>query len=418
MAVVATKAVAVPATPNSKPREGRRLAALAVLALAVLAALYAIFATWRQNERAAGLDFYIYFVNAQLPGRADVPNIYDRDVQFRLGEEYFERAQRSDSELRKYDAGRRRWIDSVSSPFLYTSLRWLSRDYERALTQYHALVLFAFVAGFVMIARRVRLSWAATSFLLAATLLWYRGFEADIRVGNVNSLQLLALGVAVWSPPLLAGAMLGMLVAFKPNLVIAVALLLFSRIAARAWPRLRLEVIGGVAGVFAAIVAAAVNYGSFAVWMQWVSAANGFFHRLQTRAERNVAPFLLHDITFNYIVTLILTVLVCIAIWRRKVVDDLLVIGIAIVIYLIAAPVVWLHYMVLALPLALALMPSGGARPFVAGLALLLIAEEPIEMLTHSPVFPHDAAFIGPALFALFACGIWRIAHGAGEAPA
>ncbi len=44
-------------------------------AIAAVAALYAIAVTWRQNERAAGLDFYIYYVNAQLAGRADVENI-------------------------------------------------------------------------------------------------------------------------------------------------------------------------------------------------------------------------------------------------------------------------------------------------------------------------------------------------------
>jgi len=108
---------------------------------AALAVIYAVVVTWRQHERAAGLDFYIYFVNAQLAGREDITNIYDRDVQSRIGEEYHERAQRGTSELRKFDAKRRRFLDSVSSPFLYTTLGWVSRDYDRALQQYHLLVL-------------------------------------------------------------------------------------------------------------------------------------------------------------------------------------------------------------------------------------------------------------------------------------
>ncbi|MEO8381402.1 MAG: hypothetical protein ABI779_17210 [Acidobacteriota bacterium] len=33
-----------------------------VTVIAACAALYALALTWRQNERAAGLDFYIYFV--------------------------------------------------------------------------------------------------------------------------------------------------------------------------------------------------------------------------------------------------------------------------------------------------------------------------------------------------------------------
>jgi hypothetical protein len=59
--------------------------------LAGLAALYAFTVTWRQNEHGAGLDWYIYFVNAQLASRDDIENIYSQETQERVGEEYFER---------------------------------------------------------------------------------------------------------------------------------------------------------------------------------------------------------------------------------------------------------------------------------------------------------------------------------------
>src|SRR5215213_5356589 len=91
-----------------------RLPRIVLTALAALAALYTVAVVWRQNERAAGLDFYIYFVAGQLAGRADVDNIYSAEVQERVGEEYFERAQRSGSPIRKYDATRRRRLDNVS----------------------------------------------------------------------------------------------------------------------------------------------------------------------------------------------------------------------------------------------------------------------------------------------------------------
>src|SRR5690349_8334175 len=100
----------------------------ALTIIAALAAVYALIVTWRKNERAAGLDFYIYYVNSQLAARADVADIYAPETQERVGEEYFARAQAGSSELLKYDATRRRRLDNVSSPFLYTALRWLSRD--------------------------------------------------------------------------------------------------------------------------------------------------------------------------------------------------------------------------------------------------------------------------------------------------
>jgi hypothetical protein len=384
---------------------------IAVTAAAALAVIYAIVTTWRQNERAAGFDFYIYFVNAQLAGRADIGNIYDRDTQLRIGEEYFERAQRGASELRKFDATRRRFLDSVSSPFLYTSLSWVSRDYDRALRQYHVLVLAAFLAGFLLIARKVKLSWGSALFLQAALLLWYRGFEADLRVGNVNSLQLLLLGAAVWCPPLVAGTLMGLLLAFKPNLILVPLLLAVARMASRDWRRLRLEILGGAIGGACAFIAASIHYGSFRVWLQWLARANEFYHRLPTRTERNVTPFLSlfheHGAWPSYGLALLLTIIVAIAIRRGRSRDDVAIIGAAILIYLLSATVVWLHYMVIVIPAALALLRRR-VTAIVSLLALAAIAEEPFEWLTRTAIYPNDAILIGPAMSALFACLIWK----------
>jgi hypothetical protein len=384
---------------------------IGLFVVAVAAALYALFTVWRQNEKAAGLDFYIYFVNAQLAARHDIDDIYAPDVQERVGDEYYERAQRGTSELRKYDAGRRRRLDNVSSPFLYTTLRWVSRDYDRALRQDHALLLIAFCAGVLLIARRARLSWTAAFFVLAALLLWYRGFEADLRVGNVNAMQLGAIGamLSIAAPAVILGALL----AFKPNLLFVFVLLLASRLITRDWSRLRRELLGGAIGGIGAFVIAAINYRTPRVWLQWISAANQFWHRLPTRMERNVAPALpwmnAYGTWLSYAIAALLVVIVCIAIARRKRVDDLLLVSAGLLIYLLSATVVWLHYMVLVIPAALALLRWRGTA-VVAIAALLLIAEEPLEIVTHVQAFPIEAWLITPSLLALFVCVVWKIA--------
>jgi hypothetical protein len=389
----------------------------ALTALAALAALYALAVVWRENERAAGLDFYIYYVNSQLAGRADVENIYSAEVQERIGEEFYARAQTTSSELRKYDATRRRRMDSVSSPFLYTMLSWVSRDYDFALKQYHALLTAAFAIGFLLIARRAGCAWWCALLLLAALLLWYRGVEADIRVGNVNCLQLLAIGVIAWSPPLLVGAVLALLIVFKPTLLYVAVLLLISR-----WPHLKKELLGGAIGTLLAVVITAIHYRGFDVWLHWFGAASQFFNRLQTRTERNVAPLLewyqRHGTIWSHVVAVVLLGLVIIVIRRkRQHVDDLLVIGLAIVVYLIASPVVWLHYMVLALPLALALMRHRSTA-IVSGIALLMLAEEPYEWIARAPIYPNDALLIAPALLALYVAGLWSLSRGGFADPA
>ncbi|HEX7833040.1 MAG TPA: hypothetical protein VF787_25525, partial [Thermoanaerobaculia bacterium] len=328
--------------------------------IAAIIAMHAIVTVWRQNGKAAGLDFYIYFVNAQLAARDDIENIYAADVQERVGDEYFERAQRSGSELRKYDANRRRRLDNVSSPLLYTTLRWVSRDYDFALRQYHALLLFAFVAGVLLLAWRARVPWWIALLLLAVLLYVYRGFEADLRVGNVNALQLFVIGamLAVATRSRIAAAiLLGALLAFKPNLLFVLALLVASRVIARDWARLRLELLGGAIGGVAAFVIASISYGSPRVWLQWITAANQFWHRLPTRMERNVAPalswFNAYGTWVSYAIAALLIAIVCIAIAKKKRADDLLIVSAGLLVYLLSATVVWLHYMVLAIPAAI-----------------------------------------------------------------
>ncbi len=185
-----------------------------------------------------------------------------------------------------------------------------------------------------------------------------------------------------------------------------------------------LQLVGGVIGVVIAIIAAALNYGTFRVWLQWTGAANEFFHRLQTRDERNVAPALSllqqYGSWLSYVIAALLVIIVCAAILRSKRRDDTLdhtlIAGLAILVYLISAPVVWLHYMVLVLPLAIALLRRRWTA-IVSLIALAMIAEEPYELLFRTPIYPHDATLITPALLALFACGVWTLWTAAAEPP-
>jgi hypothetical protein len=402
-----------------------RMARIALSLLGALALIVAGRQTWQEHHRAAGLDFYIYWVNAQLPGRADVDNIYSIETQERAGEEYYARGQESASELLRYDSQRRRRLDNVSSPFLYTTFRWLSRDYESARTTFLVATLVAFVAATLLSVRAVGVRWAWGLYLVAALLTWFRGFEADLRVGNVNSFQFLVVAViatllrrdvAFRNPGLLhftAGALGGMLLAFKPNVLYAVVLLLAARAFTRHWRELRFEAAGGIAGGLIAMIITAINYGTFQVWLQWPAAASQFWHRLQTRTERNVAPALSlieqYGSWLSHLLAAVLIVIACVAIWRgRNRIDVLLIAGTGLLIYLLASTVVWLHYMVLTLPVAIALL-QWRSTAVVSLLALAAIAEEPFEILTGKAIYPFDAHLITPALVALFLCAVWKI---------
>jgi hypothetical protein len=189
-------------------------------------------------------------------------------------------------------------------------------------------------------------------------------------------------------------------------------LLAVARIAAGEWRRLAKEMVAAIGGALAALVIGSISYGSPRVWLQWIEAAGEFYGRLQTRSERNVAPALAlfeqYGEWVSYVIAAILVAIVCVAIWRRRGGDPALLIGLGILIYLLGANVVWLHYMVLVIPIAVALM-RWRATAVVALISLALIAEEPFEILTGKAAFPVEVMLITPAFVALFACGVWKL---------
>lgn len=410
----------------------QRMARIVLIVLAGVTLLLAIRQTWRDHGTAGGFDFYIYWVNAEIAGRDDIDNIYSAETQERIGEEFFARASDGGIPLFYGDAKRRRRLDNVSSPFLYTALRWVSSDYDRARREFWIAVLAAFVVGTLLLCRTAGVSWASSMVLTGALLVWFAGFQGDLRVGNVNSLQLFAIGVMAvldrrGTPRayFAAAALGGMLLMFKPNFLWAVLLVLFAHAAARDWRRLRTDLAGGLAGSVAAFVIASISYGSARVWLQWPQAAGEFWTRLQGRLERNVAPalplFQEYGVWVSHALTFVLLAAACIAIWfgrRRR--DAVLIAGTGLLIYLLASTVVWLHYLVLALPAAIALM-RWRATAVASLIALAIMAEEPFEMVARRGIYPDDAQLITPGLLILFVCALWKIAWPEGgreDAPA
>jgi hypothetical protein len=144
------------------------------------------------------------------------------------------------------------------------------------------------------------------------------------------------------------------------------------------------------------------------VWSPSISTSGS----LPSRAERNIAPLLevfqQRGEWIGYLTAAVLMAAVVFVVRRRRTQDDLLMAGMGILIYLLSATVVWLHYMVLVLPVAIALLRSRWTAP-VAIIALAAIAEEPYEMIVRVPIYPDDAMLIGPALAVLFVAGLWML---------
>ncbi|MGZ5440691.1 MAG: hypothetical protein ACXW5U_07075 [Thermoanaerobaculia bacterium] len=393
----------------------RRVLKYALIALGAAAVLHSGIWVVRALGSQPAVDFYIYYVAADLDARSDVEDIYGPDVQSRIGEEEYARALSGSSRLQKLDAADRRRLDNVSSPFLYTCFTWLPRDYDLALGIFRTLLVVAFGAGVVILGVVAGLPWAAALFLSAALLRFFFPFHTEVIVGNVNAFQLFAIALfAAFDRrfPAIGGAIIVLLVAFKPTLAWMIVVLVVSRLAVRDFARLRRELAGGTVGGLFAFGAAALNFGSPRVWLQWIPVASGFYGRLPGREANNVAPalplFESVGSSLSLIIASLLLIVVTVLLFRFRSRNNVLLAGLGALVYILSAPVVWLFYLTLAIPAAVALLRNGWTG-VVAVAALFAMSGQWLFLMGHGAQ-PLDWRVITPALLALFAASLWHLA--------
>ncbi|HEX6096789.1 MAG TPA: radical SAM protein [Thermoanaerobaculia bacterium] len=373
---------------------------IAATALAGIVALTALAWLERTGRPLPAIDFYHYWVQAQLTPEQR-RDIYSPAAQQRLGEEMYQRAA---SEGQRRDARLRRTLDNTATPFLYATLLWLDADYERALASFRWLLLIAFCAGVLLLGRHARLPWAVTLLALAALLRFFFPLKADVFVGNVGCLQLLGIAGFVAAGarfPRAAGAILALTIAFKPNLLLAAIALIASR-------DLRRKLEGAAIGFVAAFALASIVYGSPRVWLDWLGVASEFASRTPPRF-RNVAPalelFRAYGVGWSAVVTALLAAAGAVAlVWSRKR-DELLAVSLGVLIALLAPATVWLQYVVLAIPMLFALLRYRRAVP-IAAVAAAMLALEPVELLAGRSLVPQAVLLTAPASLLLFAGGI------------
>jgi glycosyl transferase family 87 len=303
----------------------------------------------------------------------------------------------------------RRSLDSRGSPFLYASMAWVSDRYDTALVQYRIAILAAFIAGVVILGIHCGVPLYVTLFLLAGLIRFFLPFRADFIVGNVNAMQLFLLAVIVviiekW--PRTAGAILAMMVAAKPTLVLVAFVLFGSRLLTREYRRFFHEVTGAAIGSLAAIAIGSYWFGTPRAWLQWFASAGGLWEMLLGREFNNVAPalrlFQQYGTWVSYAIALTLLVIAAIPILRTRKRDDLLLVSLGPLIYFLSSKLVWLHYLVLTIPAAFALLRHRWTSVIAIG-TLLLMADEPRRLLI-APTSPDTREpLITISLIALYA---------------
>jgi hypothetical protein len=265
----------------------RRLArspTAAAAAAAVLALLLAIGA-FGAFPAQYGIDFYQFWgvplarASGNLPATPYVDMLAYARVLNAI-------ADASPSEKLRNANRYRRGLEPMATPFLYSTFAALPPDYERAQAIFTAMLYAAAWLGAFILARLSRAPPWPAACIAFFVLYTFNPFAQDVRVGNVNSLQLLLIATLIgisalnrfsgnpWRDGLWLAA-LALMVAFKPNTPWIAAALGIHYFVARGS---RAFAIGAIEAALCAIAAFAIGawfMGGPSAWIEWFDLARG-----------------------------------------------------------------------------------------------------------------------------------------------
>ncbi|MFA6568508.1 MAG: hypothetical protein WCS96_09875, partial [Victivallales bacterium] len=234
---------------------------------------------------------------------------------------------------------------------------------------------------------------------------FYGPFLCDMRVGNVVLMQLafIALFLACAhlirkkdTGLLIGGTFLGFMVFFKPNMIFLPFMLFAGWLVLKQFRQVILSSIGMIVGSIVALLSAAMFFSTFRVWFWWFKSACNVSNLPYVSVEEGnfaLSRVLwemcgIQKLPFIFLV-IFLAVIIAIAISLRKKnfskpsaqpqsssPGNLLMISIGCLLYLICAPLVWIHYCMLVLPAFMYLarpMPAmrGAQQAVIYSLALI-----------------------------------------------
>ena len=425
--------------------------------LAFLLAAYALVSAWDTSVRPACIDYYQFWVVGRVVKLKESSDVYSDAERKRLGGVYWQRAV-ADSEARAprpsdgsarrapapttkrlQAANQRQELETFSTPWFYTVFGLFSgADYERSQDLFQRASLVAYAAAILLLARLLGFSGAAAALLLAALLQWFNPFLDDVVAGNVNRIQLLVVAVFLWlecraafpGRHALAGAILGSLLAFKPNLAAIAAVVLLGWGFAGEIRRVVLSIAGMILGILASVLVSARFFGSFAPWGSW----SGELSKLMTPGSPSAGDAREGNFSFVRLLEssagvtpglalplalLAATILTLVLERRRPGARDrsarvVLLVGIGAVFSLLSTELAWQHYFVAAVPLAMYLLrPASGPllSTALALVALAMVSLQNVGRLFDLQKPAAGAAVVSAGTLILFGLGLCALAR-------
>jgi len=404
---------------------------------------------WHYGQARPGIDFYQFWsVGQEIVQKGAAVDIYSREARIKIGNEFLQKSYaNADSSRFRWAAENRKVFEIYSTPFLYSLFAiFFSGDYETDYRSYQLFCLMCSVFAIVVLCRLFKYSVIRTMFFLVLFVAWFEPFFSDVRVANVNQIQLGLLALFLWfqtryawrMKDFLGGIILGFTVMFKPNLVFVILMLTICWMINRRFRKITLEYTGIILGVIIAFIVSTVLLDSMRCWNGWFTAILSAPHDIIKLSYGNFGLAMLILDRFNidavkYLIFILLSLAV-VFIWlgRRHVIiagkedldraffEDVLMVAVGCLIYLLSCPLVWLHYFVLTIPAALFILrphitvstPVTLAvivRRFFSVAAIMIIAINPMQALSGIRAPNYVAFAISVSTFTLYGLALWEL---------
>jgi len=383
---------------------------------------------WTLARSTAGMDFYQMWVGARAA--REFENFYSPVTKSEMGAEYLRRAQVEERSIRRLVvAHHRRELETVGTPLLYTTFAPLRGTYERGLFIFQILILASFVVWMTLLLRTYGYSLPAALAFFAAVVLIFGAVKSDVRVGNINQgiLLLIAFSVHLLSRRhyAYAGVILSLATLIKPYTMLVVPLLVAICLLQRRWSDARRLTLGSLTAALVGIAFSSIYFEDAAIWLQWFREFQAMPEGI-VRIEMGNFAFvrIVRELSGGFDVSLPAMLVLsgaAIAIAKRCTSpdrSDFLAVGLGCVIFQFASPIVWLHHLLLSLPLVAYLMRPATAgeclrnvrrRQITAGTAFLILSVEPWDAML--PTALQVAATVNVGIAMLYGAALFDLSR-------
>lgn len=270
-------------------------------------------------------------------------------------------------------------IDATGTPFVYAVIGLFSTgDYAEDRRNYIVCCLICFILSLLILCRLLRFSFVSTSLIITFFVSAYSPVIADIKVGNVNQIQLLMLTLFIWlaakSKHIPAAALLGIGAMFKPTTAAVCLLSLLSPMIRREYKILIRRIFGIGIGAMIAFLISIIWFSSIRVWLHFFQSLPKTLNFSYPLAHGNFSfTKLIFDAfgkNMSLFVSGILIAAFSYAIWKtkngdtdRNLTEGFVIAGVGIAIPLLSAGLIWVHYYILLIPLLLFTMRPVSEHP-------------------------------------------------------